>query len=121
DATWGTVPGALEAFEEESDPDGFTVRFSLRHHAGPVDFRWEGTVEGRADRVTYTMDGVALGAFETNRIGFCLLHPLRLRGRRLTARSAGGAVPGTFPERIAPHQPFVDLTGLACDVADGVA
>ncbi len=52
---------------------------SSRHRRGPVAFDWQGRIEGGADgRIVYTLDGSAGSTFLRNRIGLCVLHPVRV-------------------------------------------
>jgi hypothetical protein len=116
DPDWTTVPGELTEYHVEVSTDTFAVSFTCRHRN---DFSWHGRVAGQGGRVTFELDGRATGQFAANRIGFCLLHPIELAGRRVLARTRAGDVLGHFPEQISPHQPFEELTGLRCEVAEG--
>jgi hypothetical protein len=109
DPEWNTVPAVVSGLRTG---DG-EVSFTARHAVG---FRWTGRITVIGDTLTYTMDGTAERAFTANRVGFCLLHPIESAGRPLTVRTADGAADGVFPDRIAPHQPFTDISGLSCDV-----
>ena len=53
----------------------------------------------------------ALKDLEANRIGFCVLHPAgSLAGRPCTIEKVDGTTEeGSFPDLIAPHQPFFDI------------
>lgn len=121
DAGWGTVPGQLERFEVADQEDGFLARFAMRHTSAEVDLRWTGQVHGRDGVVSFGFEGTALRDFVANRIGFCLLHPLRLKGQGIEARTPQGASTGRFPDAISPHQPFVELTGLRYDLGRGAS
>jgi len=116
DPDWATVPGELSAYQVEVAPDAFAVSFTCRHRD---DFTWQGRITGQGGRVIFELDGRATGRFAANRVGFCLLHPIELAGRRVVARTHAGETPGHFPEAISPHQPFLDLIGLRCEVAAG--
>jgi hypothetical protein len=51
--------------------------------------------------------------FETNRTGLVVLHPPSLAGTDLEVTTASGRERSRFPEAISPHQPVLDIAGLA--------
>lgn len=118
DPDWGTVAASIDELSVRERPDGFTVRFRARHGRG---FDWYGTVEGAGGALTFDLDGTVRHDLTANRIGFCLLHPIELAGGDLVARTVVGDVVGRFPDRIAPHQPFLDLIGLRYAVGPGAS
>jgi hypothetical protein len=119
DAAWGTVPGELESYDVTAEEDRFLATFVSRHTLGEVDLRWDGRVEGHDGLITFRFEGVPLRDFAANRIGFCLLHPLRLKNKAVEVRTPEGTTSGRFPDPISPHQPFLDVTGLRCEVGAG--
>lgn len=119
DSAWGTVPGLRESSDIAADADGFLATSVVRHRSPEVDLRWTGQVAGRDGVVTFRFEGTALRDFAANRIGFCLLHPQRLKGRSVEARPRQGSTTRCFPDAISPHQPFLDLTGLRCELGGG--
>ncbi len=114
DRDWNTIEPKYLTYEMQQDDEGFRVRFSAEHQAGDVNFRWDGMIAGAADGViTVTMDGEALNDFLKNRIGWCVLHPMELAGVAASTETPDGQVKGTFPDLIAPHQPFIDMTAIS--------
>jgi hypothetical protein len=114
DRNWDTIEPVYTAFAVDDRGDGFTVRFAAEHVRGEVDFAWSGEIEGRPDGVIrYEMRGEPRRPFHKNRIGFCVLHPMALAGMVATVTTPEGTVEGVFPERISPHQPFVDMVAIA--------
>ena len=122
DRDWGTVAPVLSNLSVEQDDGRFRVTFDVSCREREIDYSWRGAIAGDArGTLTYTMDGVANATFLRNRIGFCLLHPAEVAGRRCRAETTDGAIAeGAFPEQIAPHQPFRELRALAHEVAPGV-
>jgi hypothetical protein len=123
DANWGTVPGRMANEQVESDTDTFRIRFAMIHREGEIDFAWRGSIDGAADgTIRFAMDGEARSSFRRNRIGFCVLHPIReCAGAQLRCRQADGTERGsTFPDLIAPHSPFHELQWLSHEVEPGV-
>lgn len=120
DQNWNTIEPAYVAYALEQEEDGFVVRFAAENVAGDVDFAWSGELRGTPDGViTATMDGVARKGFLKNRIGWCVLHPMSLAGTAATTQTPDGPVEGQFPERISPHQPFIDMEAIAHETPGG--
>lgn len=120
DAAWRTVPGEVQSIESTVSSDGFVATFRVRHRSDELDFVWAGRIEATPNGLIFAMDGQALTDFDANRIGFCLLHPISLKGKRVRTRTPHGDVVGRFPIAINPHQPFLDIQGMDINVADGV-
>ena len=68
------------------------------------------------------MDGAARSTFLRNRIGFCVLHPIReCAGARCRLALADGTTrDAAFPRLVAGRNPFVELVGLSHEVTPGV-
>jgi D-apionolactonase len=120
DAAWRTVPATVVSFRTEPNGDGSLTSMAVRHVDGGVDFSWTGWIQAEPDRIRFSMEGLAGSSFEANRIGFCLLHPQSLRGRPVHVAGPDGEVDAVFPEAVAPHQPFLAVTRMRYEVADGV-
>ena len=118
DRNWGTVPGEVERCAVTGRGDGRVIELRVRHRDAEVDFRWTGRVEAGPGRLSASFTGEAVREFARNRIGWCLLHPLRLAGRPVSVETPSGTRrDGAFPERISPHQPLRDIRTLrySCD------
>jgi D-apionolactonase len=127
DRNWGTVPGQLIERERVIGPDSFRIEFECEHRQTGIHFAWRGLIEGSSDgSVRYACDGVVRGTFLKNRIGFCLLHPIRecagARARQI--RTSGEVIEGTLPRAIEPQifgkASFQDLRALAHEVEPGL-
>lgn len=78
-----------------------------------ADLRGIVRAEIRGARLVVLTDLETQSEFWTNRTGLVVLHPPGLAGGDLRIRHASGGVEETsFPERISPHQPAVDIEGL---------
>jgi D-apionolactonase len=119
DANWRTVPAEVVSSQTVETAQGTTTELEVRHQLGNVDFRWRGAIDMAADRLRFTMDGVAERDFNANRIGFCLLHPQALKGRPLRVGGPDGQLSGTFPHRVSPHQLFTGIDRMTYGVGDG--
>jgi hypothetical protein len=119
DRNWETVPARLIDLIIDEQPDRFLIRYVAEHAKGPVDFVWKATIEGRPDgSLRFAMDGAARSTFLRNRIGFCVLHPIReCAGAWCRLTHVDGTTRETeFPWFVAPHNPFLELVGLSHEV-----
>lgn len=127
DRNWGTVPATIREIARQVEPQSFRVEFVSGHRQGDIHFVWHGTLCGAADgTLRYEFDGEAKSTFLRNRIGFCVLHPIRecAGARARQTRTDGRVVEARFPELIEPQifgqSSFRDLRAVAHEVADGL-
>lgn len=124
DSNWNTIPFLIEEEEKNIREDSFEIRFAARNHVDEMDFRWRATISGNsAGTVTFEMDGEAFADFEANRIGFCVLHPIReCAGKPCFIEHCNGSREvSEFPERISPYQPFMNVRAISYRLEDGTA
>jgi hypothetical protein len=123
DRNWNTVEPVVRDLVAEIAAHRFTLGFTADCRAPGIDFSWHGRLEGDPEgRITYRFSGSAAEAFESNRIGFCLLHPIaRVAGRPCQVEHVDGAVEeGEFPARISPLQPFQDIRAVSYEPESGL-
>lgn len=123
DQGWLTVLPKVTNLTVEQRETGFRVTFDANCSEGPIRFLWKGTLTGEAaGTLRFEMDGVAQTRFQRNRIGFCVLHPLKeCVGKPYRAVKADGTTErGTFPAEISPHQPVKNLAAIAHQVLPGL-
>jgi D-apionolactonase len=123
DRNWNTVTPRITDLLEEIGERSFRLSWQAECRQGAVAFTWQGQLTGdETGRVRYSMDGKASSTFLRNRIGFCVLHPIReCAGQRcLFKRVDGPPEEGVFPYYISPHQPFTDLRSIHHEVRTGV-
>ncbi len=127
DRNWGTVPPQLQNLRVASAVDSFRLTFDVACQQGEIDFIWRGEITGKADgTVRFSFDGEARSTFLRNRIGLCVLHPIReccgARGRY--GRKNGWKIELAFPQTIEPQIPgeanFCEMRTLAHEVKGGV-
>ncbi len=119
DRNWGTVPNRISNLSIQKEPACFDIRYDVENREGEIDFQWAGRIVGdESGTITFSMRGTANTTFLRNRIGFCVLHPIReCAGRSCTVTKEDGTVEeGRFPLQIAPHQPFRDFRGITHQV-----
>jgi D-apionolactonase len=115
DPHWLTVNPEITGEIIEVLSDSFSIEYKCIYKAGAISFSALYKIEGRADNtISFSMEGKALGAFEKNRIGFCLLHPVEgCAGEEcIITHSSGDDETMQFPLFITPHQPFRDIKSM---------
>jgi D-apionolactonase len=120
---WDTVGPDVEHVQVREESNGFTVTFEALCCDGDVDFAWRGEVTGASDgSVRYRFEGEARAPFMRNRIGLCVLHPVReCAGQPCRVGHVDGRVTeGAFPLLIAPHQPFKAIRSISHEVEPGL-
>jgi hypothetical protein len=126
DRNWITVPGERSDETVEASGESFRASYVSTHRAGDLHFRWQAQVEGEGDgTLRFRFEGEALSEFWSNRIGLCLLHPLRecVGARCRTCHADGSGQERMFPQWVAAEQPvpgFTDLVGMAHEVVPGL-
>ena len=127
DRNWGTVPPRISNLKSQMSDEAFTLKFDAECRQGSIHFVWQGSIRGHSDgSLYYEFDGEAKTTFLRNRIGFCVLHPIRecagVAARQ--KRVDGSVVECRFPETIEPQifgqSSFRDLRGIAHEVAPGL-
>ena len=77
-AVWGTVAAHVRDVQVKRSDGGFVLTFVSEHKQDDIDFVWNGELTGKRDgTLRFAFDGKALSTFLRNRIGFCVLHPMR--------------------------------------------
>jgi len=123
DRNWGTILPVLSNVQIEAGADSFTITYDVVNQQGEIDFVWQGKITGDAQgTITFSMDGEARSTLWRNRIGFCILHPIReCAGARCAIERVDGSIEhSTFPRYIAPHQPFIDMQAISHEVLPDV-
>ena len=126
DRNWGTIPGVISKLDQRIGPEDFKIRYQCEHRQNEIHFVWNAEITGNADgSIHLIFDGEAKSTFLRNRIGFCVLHPIReCAGAKCRAIYGNGEKKETlFPKVIAAEQPVTalhDLVGIAHEVESGI-
>lgn len=125
DRDWGTYDPTLSNITVTQTETGFTVAYTARC-AGPdgIILDISATIEGTADgRLTFKGTAQSPTGFETNRCGFCILHPIvGVAGTPVIVEHVDGSIEDTeLPDLIAPWQPFKDMRTLTHTAVPGVS
>jgi hypothetical protein len=116
DEEWVTLPHEITEEKVDVHPDGFTVSFSCTDRKNGQDiFKWEASVKGDSGgQITFELHGKALTAQKKNRVGFCILHPLReVIGQPAEIRHSDGTISQKkFPVLVSPENPFKNIQSM---------
>ena len=115
DEAWRTVPAVVRQVSLSRRASGFTALLHGVHGGADPVFTWDGEVVVEAATMRFSMSGVVLRDFTSQRVGICLLHPLELVGREFEASTAAGVQIGRFSESINPGSPVSGFTELRYD------
>lgn len=123
DRDWGTYAPAVEDLAVTQRDDGFRLSYTASCQAADgATLRFAAEIAGDAEgRLAFTVEALPDADFETNRCGFCILHPITgLAGQPATVTHTDGTVePARFPDLIEPWQPFQDVRAIAHIVLPG--
>ncbi len=116
DRDWGTYDLTVKELAVDEAQTGFSIRFAARCTSPDgVALHMSARIEGAADgTLTFSVEATPDGAFETNRTGFCVLHPIEgVAGAPVrVTHTDGRAEDARFPDLIEPWQPFRDIRAL---------
>lgn len=124
DRGWGTVPPKVGRCLIQNRENAFQIEFTAMCSAGEINYLWHGSIEGSEDgQIRYCFQGVAQSAFLTNRIGPCVLHPIKgCSGQECRVEHVDGSIEtGVFPQFISPHQPFKSIRSITHSVAGRIS
>ncbi|NKM31762.1 D-apionate lactonase [Rhizobium laguerreae] len=123
DRDWGTYSPEIADLRIEQSDDRFEVAYLARCE-GPDDTKLiiDVRIVGSPDRLDFEAEAIAPTGFETNRCGFCILHPIvGVAGSPATVEHVDGQIVATrFPDVIEPWQPFKDMRAITHAVMPGV-
>ena len=119
DRNWGTVPAFISDFKLEKSRTSFSISYKADNRQDEIHYRWSARITGDVSgTITFTMNGRALSTYLRNRIGICVLHPIReCAGQPCTiTHSDERQTEGSFPLHVSPHQSFMDMRAISYEV-----
>ena len=123
DRNWGTLPLRLLNFRQDTTEDSFRLSYDAESKQNDIDFFWKATLTGDANgTIHFNAEGEARSTFLRNRLGVCLLHPVReCAGAPCTVETVDGTIiSGIWPLFISPHQPFLNIRAISHEVVSGL-
>ncbi|MEZ2218694.1 hypothetical protein [Rhizobium sp. RCC_161_2] len=120
DRDWGTYAPKISDLQINQGNNAFFVGY-VAHCAGPDGTTLEIRVQISADAggaVIFDAEAISKTGFETNRCGFCILHPIvGVAGTPVSVEHVDGHREDThFPDLIEPWQPFKDMRAITHSV-----
>jgi hypothetical protein len=115
DKEWNTVSGDIINEKIEHTEKDFSVSYEMFFEKDDIKMHWNATIKGDPDsRIVFDIKGKALSTFKKNRIGFCVLHPIKeCKGKNVLIQHGNGSLEeGVFPAHISPQQPFKDIAAM---------
>jgi hypothetical protein len=120
---WDTAVPEITNEIVDAGGDSFYISYIAAYHLNGIHYSANFVIEGKADSsISITMHGLALSDFKKNRIGICVLHPLKeTKGKAVTiVQPSGDVYSSVFPEMIAPHQPFKEIQQMQWKPAEAI-
>jgi D-apionolactonase len=115
DRFWNTIVPEIKNFSIVKRPKSFRIEFDSSHKRNGIHFNWHAIVDGMEDNtISFSMQGQADSSFLYNRIGICVLHPLKeCAGKRVVVEKADGTKETLrFPVLAGPWQPMKNIRAL---------
>jgi hypothetical protein len=125
DRDWGTYDPVISDMRVEEGHGGFSLSYTARCN-GPAGTVLDITARieaNAAGRLTFRGEASSSTGFETNRCGFCILHPIvGVAGTPVKVEHVDGSVEDTkLPDLIDPWQPFKDMRAITHTALAGVS
>lgn len=123
DKNWATAPYTIEDEVIETGKNSFVIQYTAQYGLDNIRYKARVAIEGRENKISFSMKGEALSNFYSNRIGICVLHPIKeCAGTMATIIHPGGSIENLgFPVMISPHQPFKNIQQLLWQTPAGEA
>jgi hypothetical protein len=120
DRNWGAV--LPEMRNEKIENTGHTFRITYENHYNTGDIRLvlRNTIEGKIDgTITYEIDGEALSTFMKNRLGICVIHPIKEHAGKdvEVTQPDGNSYTAPFPVQIQTDQLFKNIRTMSWPIA----
>ena len=122
DKDWKTAEYTIQNESIQTFEGGFLISYSAFHHLDKIDYRTDVTIKAENQVISFDVKGEALSSFKRNRIGICVLHPIKeYRGKAVRIeRRDGTKYHSKFPDLISPHQPFKEIYKMHCQISESI-
>lgn len=122
DSNWGTLNPKIVKEDFGKNENGFQIKVWVKYQKEQINFEAYYRITGKENRLEIEMKGEAKSDFLTNRIGFCVLHPIKeCKGITcIVTHPDGTSEKAIFPELISPNQPMKNVLGLEWNPAKGL-
>ena len=123
DEHWDTAHYTIENENIEQTEKSFRITYTAVYYYLSVVYKADVLIEGKDDHsIAFTMNGEALSAFKRNRIGLCVLHPIKeCKGIAVTIKNAAGEIDQhLFSNTISPHPLFTGIRQMNWMTRDSI-
>ena len=122
DHNWGTIEPEIIEEEIVENATGFQIKTQVKYQKADIHFESGYTITGNENRLEFVMEGEAKSTFKTNRVGFCVLHPIKeCAGKSCSVFHPDGTQENkVFPEYISPEQPMINISRLEWNPAENI-
>jgi hypothetical protein len=120
---WTTLPYTIQNENVIINESGFTISYTAIYTSDINLYKADYHIEGKADNsISFSMKGIALASFKRNRIGLCVLHPLKECHNRkaIVTRPDGKDYNSVFPGLVSPSLPFLEMSQLQWATEDNL-
>ncbi len=119
---WETAPYQIQDEVIQKHEKSFFITYQAVYELNNIHYKSLIAIEGREDNtIVFLMEGEALSTFKKNRIGLCLLHPIKeCAGKEIIITQPNTEkYTAVFPVYISPHQPFKNVQKMEWAIANG--
>ncbi len=119
DRNWKTLNCEIRNEEILIEPDRFTITYEAEYcNPSPVYFAKYLVKGDKEGTILFEMSGEMLTDFLKNRIGFCILHPIKeCAGEKvIITHPDNSSETFEFPVEISPHQPFDNISEMKWNI-----
>jgi hypothetical protein len=122
DENWQTALHNISDEVIEENEAHFTIRYNATYQLNQIRYKALFEIEGKNNTISFSMHGVALNSFRTNRIGICVHHPIETYAGKnvVIKRPDNSSYEAAFPELISPHQPFNQVREMQWKMESGL-
>lgn len=121
DTEWHTIKPTISQEEFDLRQDSFRIKYRCQYISEDINFSAHFIIEGNpGNSLIISFEGEVVKTFEKNRIGFCVLHPVKTcAGESCIIRHSNDDLETSeFPQIISPSQPFRDIKSMKWKIAD---
>ena len=122
DRNWGTIEPIILEEDIRIMKSSFEISLKVEYKSDPIHFVANYLISGSENHIRFELNGAAQSDFLKNRIGFCVLHPIReCAGKTATViHSDVSKSEFIFPEQILAHQPIKNVQSIIWEPVPGV-
>ncbi|HLF33823.1 MAG TPA: hypothetical protein VI583_06285 [Cyclobacteriaceae bacterium] len=122
DQYWRTYHGVIKNEKVKESARGFDISYRTVISEQSIQYVFDCSIKGNSEgSIEFVIKGESFGFFKANRIGFCILHSTDVYSGKpfLVRHSDKTETEGTFPLLAEPHQPYINMRGMAWEPLKG--